>query len=73
MVGMSQEVKILPDVKHYYQGQCRYDMDKGWACQIFDNKGNVIDVVGDYPTKDECREATLKRVIQIVKGLEAGV
>jgi len=64
------EVGIKPDVKHYYQGECRYEVEKGWACQIFDDKGDVVDVVGSYPTKTECREATLKRVIQIVKGLE---
>ena len=70
MVGMIQEVKILPDVKYVYQGKDEYVLDKGWACRLYDSMGVEIEVIGCYPTQEECRAATLKRVIAIIKELE---
>ena len=63
-------VRIESDVKHVYQGECLYTPDKGWSCRIVDRQGREVDVVSYYPTKDRCRAATLKRVIEIVKAQE---
>ena len=64
------EVGIRSDVKYVLQGECFYTPGRGWSCQLSDREGVVFEEVGDYPTKDECRVATLKRVIEIVKRLE---
>jgi len=63
MVGIDKGFK-------YYQGECLYTPDKGWSCKIVDRHGNEVDVVGFNATKDECRGATLKRVIELVKEQE---
>jgi len=70
MEGIIQETIIQPNVKHIYQGKAEYVLDKGWACRLYDRMGIEIGVVGYYPTQDECRGATLKRVIAIIKELE---
>jgi len=64
------EVGIKPDVKYVYQGECFYAPGKGWSCQLSDREGVVFEDVGDYKTKEECRMAALKRVIEIIKKLE---
>ena len=63
-------VGIKPDVKYFYQGQCNYTPGKGWSCQVLDGDGKPLETVGFHPTKDECRQATLQRVIELVKGVE---
>jgi len=70
MVGMIQETMVQPDVKHVYQGKAEYVLDRGWACRLYDRLGIEVEVVGYYPTQDECRGAVLKRVIEIIKRLE---
>lgn len=63
-------VEIESDVKYVYQGKCLYTPDKGWSCRIIDRYGNEVDVVGFHSSKDECKAATLKRVIEIIKEQE---
>ena len=63
-------VRIESDVKHVYQGECLYTPDKGWSCRIVDRQGREVDVVGFSATKDECKQATLKRVIEIIEKRE---